>query len=144
MRLHSTSALGLPRIVTTHHGIDYGDEHFPQGTVLSVPSFTIHHDADVWGPDVDEFRPDRWLPENLTPRQRMCFNPFSYGPRACVGQNVANMELALIIGTALHRYDFTLYQAKLESHEGFSKKPLECHTGIRRRQRPMDPFVSDL
>lgn len=132
MRLHSTSAIGLPRIVTSEGGVAYGEHHFPKGTVLSVPSFSIHHDADVWGPDVDEFKPDRWL--SLTPRQKVCFNPFSYGPRACVGQNVAHMELALIIGTAFHRYDFNLYQKTLESHEGFSKKPDECWVGIRKRE----------
>lgn len=131
MRLHSTSALGLPRIVTAPNGVSYGAENFPEGTVLSVPSFTIHHDADIWGPDVDEFRPDRWL--SATPRQKAGFNPFSYGPRACVGQNVAHMELALIIGTLFHRYDLELYQPRLESHEGFSKKPVECWVGIRRR-----------
>lgn len=131
MRLHSTSALGLPRIVTAPDGIDCENDHFPLGTVLSVPSFTIHHDADIWGPDVDDFRPDRWL--SLTPRQRVCFNPFSFGPRACVGQNVAHMELALIIGTAFRRYDFNLYQPELLSHEGFSKKPVDCWVGIRRR-----------
>ncbi|KAM0820327.1 putative Benzoate 4-monooxygenase [Seiridium cardinale] len=131
MRLHSTSAIGLPRIVTAKQGVDYGKEHFPEGTVLSVPSYTIHHDADVWGPDVEEFKPDRWL--SLTPSQKVCFNPFSYGPRACVGQNVAHMELALIIGTAFRRYKFELYQEKLESHEGFSKKPMECWVGIQQR-----------
>jgi benzoate 4-monooxygenase len=131
MRLHSTSAIGLPRIVTAGGGVSYGEEHFPEGTVLSVPSFTIHHDSDVWGSDVEEFKPDRWL--NLTPRQKVCFNPFSYGPRACVGQNVAYMELALIIGTVFHRYDMKLYQQNLESHEGFSKKPDECWVGIKKR-----------
>ncbi|KAH8886642.1 cytochrome p450 benzoate 4-monooxygenase [Thozetella sp. PMI_491] len=131
MRLHSTSAIGLPRIVTAKNGVSYGEDLFPEGTVLSVPSYTIHHDADVWGGDVNEFRPDRWL--SLTPRQKICFNPFSYGPRACVGQNVAYMELALIIGTAFHRYDFSLYQKQLESHEGFSKKPDECWLGIKNR-----------
>ncbi|KAH8202898.1 hypothetical protein TruAng_002951 [Truncatella angustata] len=128
MRLHSTSAIGLPRIVTAPSGVHYGKEHFPEGTVLSVPSFTIHHDRDIWGADVEDFNPDRWL--NLTPRQKVGFNPFSYGPRACVGQNVAHMELALIVGTAFHRYDFKLFQKKLESHEGFSKKPMECWVGI--------------
>ncbi|KAF7534140.1 hypothetical protein G7054_g6468 [Neopestalotiopsis clavispora] len=131
MRLHSTSAIGLPRLVTAKQGVHYGKEHFPEGTVLSVPSFTIHHDADVWGADVEEFKPDRWL--RLSPRQKIGFNPFSYGPRACVGQNVAHMELALIIGTAFHRYNFELYQDKLESHEGFSKKPMECWVGIKKR-----------
>ncbi|KAI0903796.1 cytochrome p450 benzoate 4-monooxygenase [Ustulina deusta] len=131
MRLHSTSAIGLPRIVTAKGGVSCENEHFPEGTVLSVPSYTLHHTADIWGPDVEEFKPERWL--NATPEQRMSFNPFSFGPRACVGQNVAHMELALIIGTAFHRYEFTLYQQKLESHEGFSKKPVECWVGIKQR-----------
>ena len=86
MRLHSTSAIGLPRIVTSASGVQYQGDVFPRGTVLSVPSYTIHRDAEVWGPDVDDFKPDRWLPENLTARQKICFNPFSFGPRACVGQ----------------------------------------------------------
>lgn len=134
MRIHSTSALGLPRIVTSAEGIEFDGILFPRGTVLSVPSYTIHHDADVWGPDVEEFYPDRWLPENLTERQKICFNPFSYGPRACVGQNVAHMELALIIGTLFRRYDLILRQESIESHEGFSKKPEDCHVGIRKRK----------
>lgn len=132
MRLHSTSALGLPRLVADNcPGVDFDGYHFPAGTVLSVPSYTIHHMPEIWGEDCDEFKPDRWL--NLTPRQKIGFNPFSYGPRACVGQNVAIMELQLIIATLFHRYDFELYQGILESHEGFSKKPKECFAGIRRR-----------
>jgi len=131
MRLHSTSALGLPRIVTAEEGIDFDDHHFPFGTVLSVPSYTVHHLAEIWGDDVEEFKPDRWL--SLNHRQREAFNPFSYGPRACVGQNVAVMELQIMIGTIFRRYEFELYQKKLESHEGFSKKPRECYVGIRKR-----------
>lgn len=131
MRLHSTSALGLHRIVTSPAGISFDEAHFPYGTVLSVPSYTIHHMADIWGPDVEEFKPDRWL--NPSKMQKAAFNPFSYGPRACVGQNVAVMELQIIIGTVFRRYEFELYQEMLESHEGFSKKPKECWVGIRRR-----------
>lgn len=133
MRLHSTSAIGLPRIVTAPRGVEYAEYRFPLGTVLSVPSYTVHNDDEVWGPDASEFRPDRWDADAVTERQRMAFNPFSYGPRACVGQNVALMELVLIVGTAFRRYDFRLYQPRLESHEGFSKKPVECWVGIRRR-----------
>jgi benzoate 4-monooxygenase len=87
--------------------------------------------AEIWGPDVEEFRPDRW--ETLSERPKMAFNPFSYGLRACVGQNVAVMELQIIIGTLFRWFEFELYQEVLESHEGFSKKPVECFAGIRRR-----------
>ncbi|RDW66531.1 cytochrome P450-19 [Coleophoma cylindrospora] len=131
MRLHSTSAIGLPRIVTSAGGVSFDGVHFPQGTVLSVPSYTIHHLAEIWGEDVEVFNPERWL--NLNQRQKTAFNPFSFGPRACVGQNVAIMELQLIIGTIFRRYEFELYSKILESHEGFSKKPKECHVGIKKR-----------
>lgn len=134
MRLHSTSAIGLPRIVTAPCGATHGSTTFPQGTVLSVPSYTLHHDEGIWGSDVESFDPDRWLPERLTERQKMAFNPFSYGPRACVGQNVARMELTLILATVFRRYEFVLEQKELISMEGFSKKPVECWLGIKRRE----------
>lgn len=65
-RLHSTSALGLPRVVTSADGVCFNGIHFPAGTVLSVPSYTLHHDPDIWGDDVEVFNPDRWLPRDLT------------------------------------------------------------------------------
>lgn len=133
MRLHSTSAIGLPRIVTSSCGVTFDNKLFPYGTVLSVPSYTLHHDASIWGPDVEDFKPDRWLPENLTQQQNMAFNSFSYGPRACVGRNVAIMELQMIVGTFFRRFDVKLHQEELISHEGFSKKPEECWVGIKRR-----------
>jgi benzoate 4-monooxygenase len=133
MRLHSTSALGLPRLVTATSGVSFEGTRFPMGTVLSVPSYTLHHDPHIWGDDVKVFNPDRWLPANLTQRQKMAFNPFSHGPRACVGQNVALMELELIVGTLFRRYEFVLEQEELECTEGFSKKPVECWVRIRRR-----------
>lgn len=133
MRLHSTSAVGLPRIVTSATGMWFDDTHFPFGTVLSVPSYTVHHDANIWGSDVETFNPDRFLSENLTSRQKMAFNPFSSGSRACVGQNVALMELSLIVGTLFRRYDLVLEQKVLECTEGFSKKPVECWVRIKQR-----------
>lgn len=133
MRLHSTSAIGLPRIVTSPSGVWFDDTHFLFGTVLSVPSYTVHHDASIWGADVESFNPDRFLPVILTSRQKLAFNPFSYGPRACVGQNVALMELSLIVGTLFRRYDLVLVQNVLECTEGFSKKPVECWVRIKRR-----------
>ncbi|KAL1603567.1 hypothetical protein SLS60_005155 [Paraconiothyrium brasiliense] len=132
MRIHSTSSLGLPRVVPPGAGITIADAHFPQGTVLSVPAYTIHHSTAIWGPDADEFRPERW--ENVTEQQKNAFIPFSYGPRACVGRNVAEMELALIVGTVFRKYEFELRQGEMETREGFLRKPLGLEVGMRRRR----------
>lgn len=133
MRIHSTSSLGLPRVVPPGPGITLpnSDVHFPQGVVLSVPAYTIHHSTAVWGPDAELFRPERW--EKVTEQQKAAFIPFSYGPRACVGRNVAEMELALIVGTVFRRYEFELRQGELETREGFLRKPLALEVGMRKR-----------
>lgn len=79
LRVHSTSSIGLPRIAP-EGGLTIRGIHFPQGAVLSVPSYTIHRDKQVWGEDADAFRPERWFERDNAILQK-CFNPFSYGPR---------------------------------------------------------------
>lgn len=131
MRIHSTSSLGLPRIIPPGPGVTISGRHFPQGTVLSVPAYTMHHSHEIWGPDADEFRPERW--EKLTDRQKGAFIPFSHGPRACVGRNVAEMELALIVSTTFRRYEFELRQGEMQTREGFLRKPVALEVGMRKR-----------
>ncbi|KAJ7038031.1 cytochrome P450 monooxygenase [Mycena alexandri] len=134
LRLHSTSALGLPRIVP-EGGLVIAGHAFPAGTVLSVPSFTIHRDPAVWGADVEAFRPERWFEEDKKEAMQRTFNPFSVGPRACVGRNLASLELQIIVASILRRFHFVLEKPDepLETREGFLRKPLRCHVGIKRR-----------
>lgn len=66
LRIHSTSSQGLPRLVPPGPGVEIAGHHFPQGTVLSVPAYTMHHSKEIWGKDADEFRPERW--EKVTER----------------------------------------------------------------------------
>lgn len=79
LRLHSTSSVGLPREVPKG-GMMVCGQFFAEGTVLSVPSYTIHRDRGVWGEDFEAYRPERWFERDQTLMQKT-FNPFSYGPR---------------------------------------------------------------
>jgi len=132
LRYHSTSGIGLPRQVPDDSpGIHVHGHFFPAGTVLSVPTYTIHHSTEIWGPDASEFRPERW--EEPTARQKNAFIPFSHGPRSCVGRNVAEMEMKLIVATWARRYDVFLRQDYMDTREGFLRKPLALEIGVRRR-----------
>lgn len=99
LRIHSTSALGLPRVVPAGgmrvpvgSALSVGsaspagaqDVYFPEGSILSVPSYSIHRDAAVWGADVEVFRPERWF-ERDAGLIAKTFNPFSFGPRYVKG-----------------------------------------------------------
>ncbi|KAF8182061.1 cytochrome P450 monooxygenase [Pholiota molesta] len=132
LRLHSTSALGLPRIVP-EGGMSVVDQVFPEGTILSVPSYSIHRDKAIWGDDVEAYRPERWFERDQADIQKT-FNPFPL-VQACVGRNLAFLELQIIIASIMRRYDIVLGSPdqKLETREGFLRKPLACRVGIKRR-----------
>lgn len=133
LRLHSTSSLGLPRSVPAG-GLTVCGKFFPEGAILSVPSYTLHRREDVWGDDAEEYRPERWLELDQTVLQKS-FNPFSFGPRACVGRNLASMELLVIIASFVRKYDVILEYPRdpLETREGFLRKPLGCAVGLKQR-----------
>ncbi len=141
LRIHSTSSLGLPRLTPMATPENPNPEPvqilgytFPPGTALSVPSYTIHHSKEVWGPDADEFVPDRW--DRVTDKQKNAFIPFSYGQRSCVGRNVAEMEMACIVATVFRNFEFEMQQSgPLETREGFLRKPLQLCVGMRRRTK---------
>lgn len=78
LRRHSTSGMGLPRIMT--QDTEVCGQVFKAGTILSVPSFTIHHLESVWG-DPMAYRPERWL-EDGSKELEKSLNVFSYGPRS--------------------------------------------------------------
>ncbi|KOS19311.1 Benzoate 4-monooxygenase [Escovopsis weberi] len=132
LRHHCTSGIGLPRLVPPEsNGAVICGKFFPPGTVLSVPTYSIHHSTEIWGPDANEFRPERW--EDLTARQKNAFIPFSHGPRSCVGRNVAEMEMKLIVATWARRYGISIRQGPMETREGFLRKPLGLEIALWKR-----------
>ncbi|KAK3499458.1 putative benzoate 4-monooxygenase cytochrome P450 [Neurospora hispaniola] len=134
LRFHSTSGIGLPRQIPhdAAQGVHIQGYYLPPGTVLSVPTYSIHHSKEIWGPDADEFKPERW--ERLTSRQKNAFIPFSHGPRSCVGRNVAEMEMKLIVATWARRYEVKLLQDYMDTREGFLRKPLGLKVGLKLRK----------
>jgi hypothetical protein len=55
-------AVGLPleRIVPSG-GASFCGVQLPAGTIVGVNAAVIHYDTDIFGPDADQFRPERWL-----------------------------------------------------------------------------------
>uniref|UniRef100_A0A3B4B807 Cytochrome P450, family 46, subfamily A, polypeptide 1, tandem duplicate 4 n=1 Tax=Periophthalmus magnuspinnatus TaxID=409849 RepID=A0A3B4B807_9GOBI len=55
--------------------------------------------------DPMKFDPDRFHPDAPP---YYCYYPFALGPRACLGQNFAQMEAKVVMAKLLQRFDFTL------------------------------------
>ena len=58
----------------------------PMHTELCINIHNVHVDKRWWGEDANEFRPDRFLPENIKNIHPFAFLGFSGGPRDCIGK----------------------------------------------------------
>ncbi len=71
----------------------------------------MHHNKDVWGRDHDIFKPERWI-EGPTKAYGNYILPFGVGHRACIGRNIATMNIMKITTTLLRNYRFEAVDIK--------------------------------
>lgn len=81
--------------------INLGAPTLPAGVQVYLPTLAVHHDADLWGPDVSEFNPARFSDESSSPA---AFFPFGMGSRVCIGQNLAMTEARVVISMILQQF----------------------------------------
>ncbi|GAB6024684.1 hypothetical protein CHUAL_009818 [Chamberlinius hualienensis] len=75
----------------------------PVGSTLILFLNSIHNDEEHYK-EPRTFNPERFLSENDSGRHPFSFVPFSAGPRNCIGQRFAMMELKTLIAHVLHRF----------------------------------------
>lgn len=101
LRLFPPVTLGLPRDCP---GAIIDGQYVPEGTVVSGEFLAMHTDPKYWV-DPESFRPERWIGDGLPGDDRRAFQPFSTGPRACLGLNMAYLELRLAVAKLVWLYD---------------------------------------
>ena len=86
-----------------------GEYFVPAGTEIYISPYYIQRHPHLWeAPDV--FNPDRFDPESPIDTDPMAFLPFSIGPRNCIGEHLARLEMEIHLVTIarrlrLHRLD---------------------------------------
>jgi cytochrome P450 len=116
------SGVSLTRVVPQEGALISGQQ-IPGGTVVGMAILHVHQSADIWGKDVLEFRPERWLDgsEQTDTGNEMAapglghknsmdhwLVPFSRGPRMCFGMNLAWAEMYIAFATMIRRFDLTI------------------------------------
>ncbi|XP_010795455.1 cholesterol 24-hydroxylase [Notothenia coriiceps] len=102
LRLYPT-APGTTRAIPEDTVID--GIKLPKGAVCFFNTYTTGR-MEQFFKDPLTFDPDRFHPD--APKPYYCYFPFALGPRACLGQNFAQMEAKLVMAKLIQRFDFTL------------------------------------
>ncbi|XP_033216696.1 cytochrome P450 4C1-like [Belonocnema kinseyi] len=76
----------------------------PAGTNIHLHIFDLHRDPKFW-PDPLVYDPDRFLPEKVQNRHSFSYIPFSAGPRNCIGQKFAMLEIKALMAHLVYHFD---------------------------------------
>ena len=134
LRVRPASSFGLPRVVPKG-GREVAGQMIPEGVTVSVPTYSLLRDESVFE-KADEYIPERWLTEDSETKRQMMNShlPFSTGPRACIGRNIAYFEQIVVIATMVKFYNFQVPEGfELETQERFNSNAGNFVVGVTAR-----------
>ncbi|KAJ5199660.1 Cytochrome P450 [Penicillium cf. griseofulvum] len=115
LRWRPVSPQGVPHFTKTED--EYMGYHIPANSIVLPSAFAISRDEAVFGEDVDNFIPERWLAEEAHKEQTdICgFNTsafkdlphtgFGFGRRICTGRFIARNQLFIQMARMLWSFD---------------------------------------
>jgi cytochrome P450 len=124
LRFRPASSMGLPRVVPKGGRMIAG-KFVSEDVTVSVPTYTLLRDPEAFDRP-EEFNPERWLTGDKE-KMSKAHLPFSTGPRACIGRNIAYFEQLLVMASLFKGYDFDFETAdfELKTLERFNGNPDE-------------------
>ncbi|KAH2128944.1 hypothetical protein KXW66_008789 [Aspergillus fumigatus] len=89
----------------------------------------LHRDPQVYGPDAEEFKPERMLDENFEKLPKNAWKPFGNGMRACIGRPFAWQEALLVVAILLQNFNFQMDDPSYNLHikQTLTIKPKDFH-----------------
>lgn len=98
------------------HVVDDSGRQYPtNGLLVWANPLVIHRDPAYW-PQPDEFIAERWLvaAEDRLHPLKGAWRPFEHGPRNCIGQELAMIEMKVIMVMTSRSFDFSLAYKDLD------------------------------
>ncbi|TFK29213.1 cytochrome P450 [Coprinopsis marcescibilis] len=108
------AVLPLSRPITSPSGEKISEVTVPSGTQIILGAASSNKDPVLWGPDADEWKPERWLspfPDSLVeariPGVYSNLMTFSGGTRSCIGFKFSQLEMKVVLSILLESFQFS-------------------------------------
>lgn len=86
-----------------------GNITVPKGVCLWTLIPTLHRDQNIWGPDANEFKPERFTNGvSKACKFPQAYIPFGLGPRLCLGRNFAMVQLKIVLCLVISKFTLSL------------------------------------
>ena len=141
-RMHPAAGLPLERIVP-QPGVEIAGHQVKGGTIVGCSAWIIHRRPEIWGDDVEVYRPERWLVDDdeeqrqtpMTAEERaarerhvremngMMFQ-FGMGSRTCIGKNISLLEIYKVVPSLLRRFEVSFSLHLLHHYRLLASAPL--------------------
>lgn len=102
-----------------------------KGSIWLVSFYEMHRRKDLWE-NPEEFNPSRFEPQKAKAYRDFYF-PFGAGPRMCVGNNFAMMEMMLVIRRIIERFEITTVQDHIDYHPLITLRPKNANLIFKMR-----------
>lgn len=105
-RLFPAVGLLLERHVPPQ-GASICGEWIPGGAIVGCNAWVLHRRPEIFGEDVEAFRPERWLEVDEEKRRAMEAGLFQFGAgtRTCIGRNISVMEVYKLVPAFVRRFE---------------------------------------
>jgi len=111
MRLYPPSAFLFGREAI--EDVELGGHTLRRGSWIFISPYLVHRDPANF-PDPERFDPDRFSTRRFEEIPPYAYIPFGGGPRICIGNSMATMQIVLLAATILQKFQLSLEQARPE------------------------------
>ncbi|KAH7878863.1 cytochrome P450 [Lentinula edodes] len=102
-------------------GTEIREISVPRGTQVVISMYNANRNEELWGPDANEWKPERWLsplPEAViqahVPGIYSHLMTFSAGSRSCIGFKFSQLEMKVVLVVLLEYFKFFPSAKELE------------------------------
>jgi len=99
--------IAVAQMRTTNHDLEFEGHIIPKDEMIFIGT-SVPHFMEEYFPDPLKFDPERFNEERREHMKPGVYAPFGRGPHSCLGQNLAEVLMGVIMARLFHRMDLSL------------------------------------